>query len=107
MSSELQLLIAVAAILAAVALGVAITLAVRLVRARRTLRRAGVPVRNRWAFWGAMIYLVLPTDLLPDPVFVDDIGVLLLALRSLRSAEAKIPHAARLGRSKDVHRPVP
>jgi uncharacterized membrane protein YkvA (DUF1232 family) len=26
---------------------------------------------------------VLPTDLLPDPVYLDDIGVLLLALRSL------------------------
>ncbi len=37
-------------------------------------------------FWGAVAYLVLPTDALPDPVYLDDIGVLLLALRSLRAA---------------------
>ncbi|MFF1421281.1 DUF1232 domain-containing protein [Streptomyces sp. NPDC058280] len=104
MSSEVQILVGVAALLVALTLGVAITLAVRLVRARRTLRAAGVPVRNRWVFWGAMVYLVLPTDLMPDPVFLDDIGVLLLALRSLRSAGAKVPYAPRLGRAEDAPR---
>jgi uncharacterized membrane protein YkvA (DUF1232 family) len=37
-------------------------------------------------FWGAVAYFVLPTDVMPDPVYLDDIGVLLLALRSLRRA---------------------
>jgi uncharacterized membrane protein YkvA (DUF1232 family) len=37
-------------------------------------------------FWGAVAYLLLPADLLPDPVYLDDIAVLLLALRSLRAA---------------------
>ncbi|WP_037676649.1 DUF1232 domain-containing protein [Streptomyces griseus] len=76
--------IAVAAVLAAVVLVVAVALLVRLVNARRALRRAGLPTGPRWVFWGAVIYLVLPTDLLPDPVYLDDIGVLLLALRTLR-----------------------
>ncbi|MEV0038355.1 DUF1232 domain-containing protein [Streptomyces sp. NPDC050804] len=84
MSSELKILIAVAAVLVALTLGVAIALVVRLVRARRALRRAGLPAERRWVFWAAIGYLVLPVDLLPDPVFVDDIGVLMLALRSLR-----------------------
>ncbi|MFE7977950.1 DUF1232 domain-containing protein [Streptomyces shenzhenensis] len=75
----------VAAVLAAAVLAVAIVLLVRLVRARQTLRRAGLPTGPRWVFWGAVLYLVLPADLLPDPVYLDDIGVLLLALRSLRS----------------------
>jgi uncharacterized membrane protein YkvA (DUF1232 family) len=75
----------VAVILAALVLAVAIALLVRLVRARRTLRRAGLPTGPRWVFWGALLYFVLPTDLLPDPVYLDDIGVLLLALRSLRA----------------------
>lgn len=101
MSSEVQILIAVAVIVAALTLGVAMVLAVRLVRARRALSRAGVPVQNRWVFWAGMVYLVLPTDLMPDPVYLDDIGVLLLALRSLRSAEGKVPYAsARPGRAK-------
>ncbi|MFD3497825.1 YkvA family protein [Streptomyces sp. NPDC058676] len=79
-------LIVVAAVLAALVLAVAVLLLVRLVRARRSLRRAGLPTGPRWVFWGALLYFVLPTDLLPDPVYLDDIGVLLLALRTLRSS---------------------
>ncbi|MGW4440813.1 DUF1232 domain-containing protein [Streptomyces sp. NPDC004596] len=75
----------IGAVVAAVLLAVAVVLLVRLVRARRDLRRAGLPTGPRWVFWGAIAYLVLPTDLLPDPVYLDDIAVLLLALRSLRT----------------------
>ncbi|MGW3647153.1 YkvA family protein [Streptomyces sp. NPDC000878] len=78
-------LILVVAVLAVAALAVAATVLVRLVRTRRDLRRAGLPTGSRWVFWGAVAYLVLPTDLVPDPVYLDDIGVLLLALRSLRT----------------------
>ncbi|NEA66176.1 YkvA family protein [Streptomyces sp. SID12488] len=77
--------IVIVAVLAAAALAVAGTLMVRLVRTRRDLRRAGLPTGSRWVFWGAVAYLVLPTDLVPDPVYLDDIGVLLLALRSMRN----------------------
>ncbi|MFF8595107.1 YkvA family protein [Streptomyces sp. NPDC015220] len=76
----------VAAVLAALVLAVAAWLLVRLVRARRDLRRAGLPTGPRWVFWGAVLYFVLPVDLLPDPVYLDDIGVLLLALRALHGA---------------------
>ncbi|MFJ7900062.1 DUF1232 domain-containing protein [Streptomyces sp. NPDC096198] len=82
--------IAVVVVLAAVLLAVAIALLLRLVRTRRDLRRAGLPTGPRWVFWGAVLYLVLPTDLLPDPVYLDDIAVLLLALRSMRAA-APVP----------------
>ncbi|MEH0416362.1 YkvA family protein [Streptomyces sp. B21-083] len=78
-------LILIVAVLAVAALAVAGIVLVRLVRTRRDLRRAGLPTGSRWVFWGAIAYLVLPTDLVPDPVYLDDIGVLLLALRSLRS----------------------
>lgn len=81
-------LIAVAVVLAALALAVAVGLLVRLVRTRRGLRRAGLPTGPRWVFWGALLYFVLPTDLVPDPVYLDDIGVLLLALRTLRGSSA-------------------
>ncbi|MFJ8347529.1 DUF1232 domain-containing protein [Streptomyces sp. NPDC094153] len=89
------LLIAVALALAAV-LAVAVVLLGRLVRTRRELRRAGLPTGPRWVFWGAVVYLLLPTDLLPDPVYMDDIGVLLLALRSLHAAGGdRLPVPAR------------
>lgn len=78
--------IVVVAVLAAGALGVAVALLVRLVRTRRGLRRAGLPTGPRWVFWGAVLYFVLPTDLLPDPVYLDDIAVLLLALRTMRGS---------------------
>ena len=81
-------LIVAAVVLAALALAVAVGLLVRLVRTRRGLRRAGLPTGPRWVFWGALLYFVLPTDLVPDPGYLDDIGVLLLALRTLRGSPA-------------------
>lgn len=90
MSTEVTVLLVGGAILVAATLAVAIALLVRLVRARRTLRAAGLPVERQWVFWGAVAYLVLPADLLPDPVFLDDIGVLVLALRSMRSANSGV-----------------
>jgi uncharacterized membrane protein YkvA (DUF1232 family) len=59
---------------------------VRLVRTRRSMRRAGIPTGPKWVFWGAVLYFVLPTDLMPDPVYLDDIAVLLLALRTMRNS---------------------
>ncbi|MFE1345793.1 YkvA family protein [Streptomyces sp. NPDC058757] len=80
---------AVAAVVFAATLAVAVVLAVRLARARRTLGDSGVPMSRKVLFWGALLYLVSPADLLPDPVLLDDIGVLLAALRSLHRAGAR------------------
>ncbi|MFC8662289.1 MULTISPECIES: YkvA family protein [Streptomyces] len=86
MDTNTWILVLVVAAVLAVALGTAVVLLVRLVRTRRDLRRAGLPTGPRWVFWGAIAYVVLPADLLPDPAFFDDIGVLLLALRSMRAS---------------------
>ncbi|MFF0186430.1 YkvA family protein [Streptomyces sp. NPDC005244] len=91
----------IVAVLAAALLGVALVLLGRLVRTRRDLRRAGLPTGSKWVFWGAVLYLVLPTDLVPDPVYLDDIGVMLLALRSMRSAAAPADPLAQRGNPKD------
>ena len=85
MDTTTQVII-LAAVLAAFVLVVAVVVLVRLVRTRRDLRRAGLPTGPRWVFWGAVLYLVLPADLVPDPVYLDDIGVLLLALRTMRGS---------------------
>ncbi|UFR00592.1 DUF1232 domain-containing protein [Streptomyces sp. Go40/10] len=98
-------LLTIAAVVAAGLLAVAVGLLVRLVRARRTLRRAGLPTGPRWVFWGAVAYLLLPVDLLPDPVYLDDIGVLLLALRALRAALPLPPETTGTGPIPGVTRP--
>ncbi|MEU6864464.1 DUF1232 domain-containing protein [Streptomyces sp. NPDC046876] len=85
---------------AVVALGLAATAAVllvRVVRARRLLVDAGIPLRDKALFWLAVVYTVSPVDLLPDPVYLDDIGVLLLALRSLRAAASAATAAPAAG----------
>ncbi|MFD4247114.1 YkvA family protein [Streptomyces sp. NPDC058525] len=82
----------------AVAAGLAIAAAVllvRVLRARRLLLDAGIPLRDKALFWVAVIYTVSPVDLVPDPVYLDDIGVLMLALRSLHAAAATATAPAR------------
>ncbi|MFE9682309.1 YkvA family protein [Streptomyces sp. NPDC002701] len=86
MDTNTWILVLVVAAVLAVALGAAVVLTVRLVRTRRNLRKAGLPTGPKWVFWGAIAYVVLPTDLMPDPAYFDDIAVLLLALRSMRAS---------------------
>ncbi|MFI1255165.1 YkvA family protein [Streptomyces netropsis] len=95
MSSELWVLVSLLAVLATAMAVAAAVVAVRLFRARRLLRDAGVPENKKIIFWGALLYLVSPVDLVPDPVYLDDIGILLLALRSLHkaAADAGVPRA--------------
>lgn len=95
--------IVVAVALAAVVLAVAVGVLVRLVRTRRLMRRAGLPTGPRWVFWGALLYFVLPTDLVPDPVYLDDIGVLLLALRTLRRSPVADRRAPLVTESKETN----
>ncbi|MDJ0462646.1 YkvA family protein [Streptomyces sp. H27-C3] len=86
MSTEAKLIVAAVAVVVLATLVFTAVLLVRLVRAKRHLRQAGVPVGNKLAFWGALLYTISPIDLLPDPILIDDIGVLLVALHSLRAA---------------------
>lgn len=83
------LLITLGAVVVVVMVVVAVRLCVRLVRTRRLLADAGVPVQGKLAFWAAIVYLLCPVDLLPDPILIDDIGFLLLALRSLDKTAAR------------------
>ncbi|GGV30027.1 hypothetical protein GCM10010495_52960 [Kitasatospora herbaricolor] len=75
-----------AGVVIAATLAVAVTLLVKLVRARRLLGASGIPMSSKVLFWASLVYLVSPVDLLPDPVLLDDIGFLLVALRSLHKA---------------------
>lgn len=78
--------LAAAVVLAVAAAVYAAVLLVKVFRARKLLMDAGVPLRSKALFWAAVIYTVSPVDLIPDPVYLDDIGVLLVALRALHTA---------------------
>lgn len=75
-----------AVVVVVVTLVIAIRLAVKLVRARRLLGSSQIPLSSKAMFWASLAYLVCPVDLLPDPILLDDIGFLMLALRSLHKA---------------------
>ncbi|MFJ3278784.1 YkvA family protein [Streptomyces halstedii] len=74
------------ALVALLMAGTAAVLLVRVLKARKLLLAAGVPLRDKALVWAAVIYTVSPVDLLPDPVYLDDIGFLLLALHSAARA---------------------
>src|SRR5258705_11434056 len=52
----------------------AIVLAVRVWKTGKYLQAMGAG--GKVAFWGAIIYTISPVDLLPDPIYLDDVGVL-------------------------------
>ncbi|MGW2843355.1 YkvA family protein [Streptomyces sp. NPDC001493] len=83
---DLTAWLVIGAVAALLTMGVAAVLLVRVVRARKLLTDAGIPLRSKALFWAAVIYTISPVDLIPDPVYLDDIGFLLVALRSLHSA---------------------
>ncbi|MEV7552140.1 DUF1232 domain-containing protein [Amycolatopsis sp. NPDC089917] len=55
---------------------VALFLAVKLVRKHRQVHQPDTPVPAKVAYWLSLAYTVFPFDLLPDPVYFDDIVVL-------------------------------
>ncbi|GIJ51213.1 hypothetical protein Val02_80990 [Virgisporangium aliadipatigenens] len=79
MSKEQWIAIGVVlAVVGVVTLYFAVKLAIKLVRTKRDLGALGLG--GNVAFYGALAYTILPVDLLPDPVYLDDIGVLGAAL---------------------------
>lgn len=95
----------VVGLIAVVTLVLAVRLAVRLVSMRRLLD--GMGTGGKVAFWGALAYTVFPIDLLPDPIYLDDMAVLSAALvyltrlaRKRETLAGALPHARRVA---EVH----
>lgn len=74
MSRETWILVVIAGVVALATLVGAVLLAVRVFRTYRLLGTLGAG--GKLAFYGALIYTILPVDLLPDPIYLDDMGVL-------------------------------
>ncbi|MFF3171310.1 YkvA family protein [Streptomyces sp. NPDC057900] len=97
----------IGAVLVLLTVGIAAVLLVRVFRARKLLVDAGIPLQNKALVWAAVIYTVSPVDLLPDPVYLDDIGFLMLALRSLHAAARAAGVGGRTERPAESTRLVP
>lgn len=70
----LYALFVIGALLLIALLVLAIVLAVRVWKTGKYLQAMGAG--GKWVFWGALIYTICPIDLLPDPIYLDDVGVL-------------------------------
>jgi hypothetical protein len=82
MSREAWIVVAVAAVLIGCAsLYGAVRLARRLFALRGLLGELGAG--GKVAFYGALLYAVFPIDILPDPIYLDDMAVLGAALAYL------------------------
>jgi uncharacterized membrane protein YkvA (DUF1232 family) len=69
--------------------GVAVFLLVKLVRMFSLVRSETMPVQGKVAFWAALAYTIFPLDVLPDPLYLDDVGVLGGALAFLAHLVSK------------------
>lgn len=68
----------VGAIVAVVTLVWAVRLLLRLFAVRRAVYSMGA--KGKFVFWGALLYTIFPIDILPDPIYLDDVTVLTGAL---------------------------
>jgi uncharacterized membrane protein YkvA (DUF1232 family) len=75
---------------------VVVVLVARMIRKFRLVNQPGMPVSAKITYFASIAYAIFPLDLLPDPVYVDDIAVLVGAL-------AYIGHCAK----KLADRPLP
>ncbi|GAA2983726.1 YkvA family protein [Actinokineospora diospyrosa] len=72
---------------------IAVVLVVMLVRKHRRVHQPDTPVPTKVAYWLSLAYTAFPIDVLPDPVYFDDIVVLTSGLiyvsTSLRRKDRK------------------
>jgi uncharacterized membrane protein YkvA (DUF1232 family) len=76
-------LLVLVGVLLVVLLGIAIFLLVKLLRTFAIVRSDAMPLQGKITFWAALAYTVFPVDVLLDPIYLDDIGVLTGALAYL------------------------
>lgn len=102
-------IIAIVVIVGAITLFFALRLTFKMVAIKRSLNQLGAS--GKFAFWGALAYLIFPIDLLPDPIYLDDMavvgGALFFLTRLLKKQETlrgAIPHAQRLAKQASARR---
>jgi len=88
----------------------AVRLLLKVLRMRSHLGELGPG--GKVAFWAALVYTFLPLDLLPDPIYLDDmavVGTALVVLTRLwrkRHGSLPLPHERKPGRRPAAIPPV-
>jgi uncharacterized membrane protein YkvA (DUF1232 family) len=70
-------------------LATAVYLLLKLWRMLSVVRDDAMPMAGKLTFWGALAYAVFPFDFLPDPIYLDDVGVLAGAVTVLTHLASK------------------
>jgi len=73
-------LLVLLAIVVLTMLGITIFLFIKLIKVGKLIRSDLMPMQGKIAFWSAIVYGVSPLDLLPDPIYLDDIGIIVGAI---------------------------
>lgn len=88
-------LLAVVAVIVAVMLYFVYRALRKLFRLRKVALSPEAPTSAKAAFWLAWIYALSPLDVLPDPILIDDIGVVLAAIATIervtRDSRSSLP----------------
>jgi uncharacterized membrane protein YkvA (DUF1232 family) len=80
----------VLAVALVVTIVVAAVLVVRMIKKFRLVNQPGMPISAKITFFASIAYTIFPLDLLPDPVYIDDIAVLVGALAYIGHAAKKL-----------------
>jgi hypothetical protein len=69
---------------------IVLTLVVKMIKKHKLVHQPDMPVSAKVFYYGSIIYTIFPIDLLPDPILLDDIGVLAAALVHIGHTAKKI-----------------
>ncbi|GAA2730183.1 hypothetical protein [Actinocorallia aurantiaca] len=102
MDGNLPWLIAAGVVVVLVTLYIVVRVLGRLRGLRGFVRSQDAPGTAKAAYYGAWIYALSPVDLLPDPILIDDIGIVLACVAALeqmarRRRSAVTPPRERIG----------
>jgi len=83
LDGNLPWLIAVGVVVVLVTLYIVVRVLRRLHRLRGFVRSPDSPGTAKAAYYAAWVYAISPIDFLPDPILIDDIGVVLACVAAL------------------------
>lgn len=90
LSTAVIILLVILAVVVIAMLAALVYVGVKLLRTYSLINDPRMSGGGKAAFWGAVIYTLSPIDLLPDPILLDDIGLVLVALTYITRKAAEL-----------------
>jgi uncharacterized membrane protein YkvA (DUF1232 family) len=88
-----------ALILLIITLGIVVVVVIKLVSKYKQINQPGMPRSPKMVFWASILYTISPIDFVPDPVYLDDLGIDIAALiyigRMINRFQQSIAHDKR------------